>query len=328
MTYSSSYWVQRFKMGATEKRVYELSVFLNCPFDEQYAPFFQAAIFAISDCGFSPCCALEVTDASEVRIHKIYSLIAECRLGIHDLSRTQLDEHSQLPRFNMPLEFGIFLGAKFLVEDQTHFLFLFVFAEESYRYQKYLSDIAGQDVASHHNDLRVLIGKIRDWLAGFSAEPLPSGSVVWERYERFRKELNGFCKQVKHKPEELTYLDYLSHVKRFVPFKADILKTGLKMRWGNEVQDPFPHNIRDAIQAFKGGSNSFAILTKSELTYMQCIGGKSIGYSLEYQEGSTDDHYECIDELTEEDVIEALQAYRTSDASWKTRFHWKKQRVD
>lgn len=79
--------------------IYEQNVFLNCPFDNQYFPFFQAAVFSIVDCGFTVRCALEVSDASQVRIHKIYDLIAECKLGIHDLSRTRLDEQFKLPRF-------------------------------------------------------------------------------------------------------------------------------------------------------------------------------------------------------------------------------------
>ncbi len=51
-------------------------------------------------------------DASQVHIDKIYTTIADCRYGIHDISRTELDENSGVPRFNMPLEFGVFLGAK------------------------------------------------------------------------------------------------------------------------------------------------------------------------------------------------------------------------
>ncbi len=97
---------------------YVQNVFLNCPFDEQYSPFFQAAVFAITDCGFIARCALEASDASQVRIHKIYDLIAECKFGIHDLSRTQLDIHSQLPRFNMPLVRN-FLGSKVSRRGQT-----------------------------------------------------------------------------------------------------------------------------------------------------------------------------------------------------------------
>ena len=34
-------------------------VFINCPFDQNYKPLFEAIIFTIYDCGFRPICALE-----------------------------------------------------------------------------------------------------------------------------------------------------------------------------------------------------------------------------------------------------------------------------
>jgi hypothetical protein len=46
-----------------------------------------------------------------VRIGKIARIIRECQWGIHDISRTEPNP-SGLPRFNMPLERGIFLGAR------------------------------------------------------------------------------------------------------------------------------------------------------------------------------------------------------------------------
>lgn len=55
---------------------------------------------------------LEINDAGDQRIDKINNIIKECKIGIHDISRTELDDHSNLPRFNMPLELGLFLGAK------------------------------------------------------------------------------------------------------------------------------------------------------------------------------------------------------------------------
>ena len=91
---------------------YNDNVFVNCPFDLAYKSLFDAMVFAIHDCGFIARCALEEEDASQVRIDKIYNIIAHCRYGIHDISRTELDEIIGLPRFNMPLEFGVFLGAK------------------------------------------------------------------------------------------------------------------------------------------------------------------------------------------------------------------------
>ncbi len=88
------------------------AVFLNVPFDTAYRPLFEAMVFAVLDCGFQPRCALETTDAGQVRVQKIAAIIRECALGIHDISRTGLDKESRLPRFNVPFELGLFLGAK------------------------------------------------------------------------------------------------------------------------------------------------------------------------------------------------------------------------
>lgn len=39
---------------------YDLSVFINCPFDDGHRPLFHASIFAVCDCGYAPRCALKV----------------------------------------------------------------------------------------------------------------------------------------------------------------------------------------------------------------------------------------------------------------------------
>jgi hypothetical protein len=87
-------------------------VFINCPFDSEYKYFFWAIVFVVIRSGFRPRCALETDDSSVNRFEKICSIIKECRYGIHDISRTELDRRSKLPRFNMPLELGIFIAAK------------------------------------------------------------------------------------------------------------------------------------------------------------------------------------------------------------------------
>ena len=101
-------------MVSAKKNSYATNVFVNCPFDEAYKPLFHAIVFTIHECGFVVRCALERSDASELRVKKIYELIESSKYGIHDLSRVDLDKSTNLPRFNMPLELGIFLGAKFL----------------------------------------------------------------------------------------------------------------------------------------------------------------------------------------------------------------------
>src|SRR5262245_21173689 len=91
---------------------YHENVFINCAFDGPYKALFEAIVFAVFDCGFRARCSLEIEDSGQIRMEKILNIIAECKLGISDLSRTELDEAHKLPRFNMPLELGLFLGAK------------------------------------------------------------------------------------------------------------------------------------------------------------------------------------------------------------------------
>ena len=127
-------------------------VFINCPFDTEYAPIFRALIFAIMACGFRPRSARELDDGGQTRIDKIYSLIEVCRFGIHDLSRTELDDINQLPRFNMPLELGLFLGAKRYGNNEQKAKRVLILDVEQHRYQRFISDLAGMDIHGHAGD--------------------------------------------------------------------------------------------------------------------------------------------------------------------------------
>lgn len=188
---------------------YATSVFVNCPFDRQYKPLLEAILFAIADCGFRPSCSLEIEDGSQIRIEKIFKLIANCRFGIHDISRTDLDETSRLPRFNMPLELGVFLGAKRYGPGKQKDKIGLILDRERYRYQTFLSDIAGQDIREHGDDPRRAIAIVRDWLRSASHRAdIPSGSVIGQRYERFRSRLPTLCDDLELAEDELTFRDY------------------------------------------------------------------------------------------------------------------------
>ena len=98
--------------AAAASRVAQRDVFFNCPFDDAYRPMFWAIIFTIHECGFFARSALEQNDGAQWRLSKINPLIRDCTLGIHDISRTESDGQTGLPRFNLPLELGLFLGAR------------------------------------------------------------------------------------------------------------------------------------------------------------------------------------------------------------------------
>lgn len=54
---------------------FERSVFINCPFDEDYEPILQAILFCVVYLGLHPRIARERNDSAEVRIEKITGLI-------------------------------------------------------------------------------------------------------------------------------------------------------------------------------------------------------------------------------------------------------------
>lgn len=188
---------------------YDDSVFLNCPFDKDYSRIFNAIVFAITHCGFYVRCAYEISDSGENRLSQIMNIISECKYAIHDISRTEIDVETQLPRFNMPLELGIFLGASNFGRQHQKTKKCLILDTEPYRYQQFISDIAGQNIDYHNNNKRTAITCVRNWLAGASgSKRLQSGSHIYRDYVDFQRELPSICNQCKLDRRELTFLDY------------------------------------------------------------------------------------------------------------------------
>ncbi len=193
------------------------AVFLNVPFDAEYRPLFEALVFAVIDCAFVPRCALETADAGHVRVEKIARIIVECDFGVHDISRTELDAKSGLPRFNMPFELGLFLGAKRFGIGRQRRKSALVLDRERYRFQQYLSDIAGQDIATHNGHPALIVKAVRDWLRNAAARShLPSSTVIFKRYEQFRRDLPELCRKLRLDPLDLTFNDYTFVISRWL----------------------------------------------------------------------------------------------------------------
>jgi hypothetical protein len=190
---------------------YTNSVFLNVPFDRAYKRLFEAAIFAVYDCGFIARCAKEDEDSSTPRVQKIYKLIAESKYGIHDISRVSLDSRHRLPRFNMPLELGIWLGAKRYGSNRDRLKRALVLDRDDYRFQIFCSDIAGQDPKSHKNDTSMIIRRIRNWLRNspdYKNVAFPGSEKMIARYEQFQAQLPALCRLNGLNPSDLEFNDY------------------------------------------------------------------------------------------------------------------------
>ena len=159
-------------------------------------------------CGYHPRCALEVIDGGQTRISKIENLIEDCTLGIHDISRTELNAHG-LPRFNMPLELGLFLGAKRYGEGAQKRKRCLVMDTQPYRYQQFMSDIAGQDVEPHNGEVDEVVAKVRAFLNNSKrGNPLPSWNAIRDSYNAFLVALPQICLPLGVDPDEFEYQDF------------------------------------------------------------------------------------------------------------------------
>jgi hypothetical protein len=195
---------------------YDTSVFVNCPFDVEYKPLFRALVFTIERCDFSARCAQEVDDAGETRAEKLLRLIRDSRLGIHDISRTESNAEG-LPRFNMPYEFGMFIGFKHGGSAKQRRKAVLVLDRERYRYQRFLSDIAGQDIKSHGNDVVTLVSKVRAWLQSQTQRTLAGGEFILNRFHKFQTDLPALLAAMKKTEADLdNYRDFYNLVTEWV----------------------------------------------------------------------------------------------------------------
>ncbi|MDA2916001.1 hypothetical protein MYX64_04040 [Nitrospinae bacterium AH_259_B05_G02_I21] len=188
---------------------YTNNVFINCPFDDDYEPLFHSIVFAVHDAGFIARCALEVSDATKNILASIMRIISDCKYGIHDISLTELDKDNKLPRFNMPLELGIFFGCERFGVGKHRKKSCLVLDREPYRYQKFISDIAGREVRPHGNEQKQVIREVRNWLRTASRRTtIPGGEVIWKRFNQFERDLPDICEDLQLQVNELTFVDY------------------------------------------------------------------------------------------------------------------------
>lgn len=165
----------------THVPLFERSVFLNCPFDEEYAPILQAIAFCITDLGFVPRLAPENSDNAASRLERIVELIRGSKYGIHDLSRSRAGGLGEFARLNMPFELGIdHASSRFGGKELTQKAIL-VLEETRYDYQKALSDISGWDIEAHRGNHEKAVRIVRRWLIQqAAAEPVGAAKILFD----------------------------------------------------------------------------------------------------------------------------------------------------
>lgn len=176
----------------------------------------QAAVFAVYRCGFYPKSALEQDNGVANRLDKIVKMINECRYGIHDISRTQLNSRG-LPRFNMPFELGIFIGASRFGGTAQKRKSAVIFDKTPYRYQQFLSDINGFDPKAHNNTQVNILRQIRNWLSTESRRKnIPTAPILISEYRRFSRSLPGLLRTAGLHANTMTFGDLCVVIKNYL----------------------------------------------------------------------------------------------------------------
>lgn len=141
------------------------AVFINCPFDAEFEPTFDAILFSAVCCGFIPRSALESGSVAMPRMERIARAIFSSKYSIHDLSRCRGEGSEQLARFNMPLELGMAMARRFMTNRtaQQHDWLLLV--PEGHGYLKFVSDLAGFDPLRYDGRIESLVPNVMAWLA-------------------------------------------------------------------------------------------------------------------------------------------------------------------
>lgn len=182
------------------------NVFINCPFDAEYRPCFEALLFAVTFSEYRVRCALEDGDAANIRFDKLRRLIRESPRTIHDLSRTELGAND-LPRFNMPFELGLAMGAKIFGGASRRRNTALIMVREPYALPAYLSDLGGNDPAAHHGNAHNVLRIV--------------------------------CRYLHRTPDGRLLPGPQSYVAAFTKFKADLPGMAARLQWSHDEIDPY-----------------------------------------------------------------------------------------
>ena len=164
-------------------------------------------------------CALEDDDSGDIRLDKLVQLIRESPRSIHDLSRVEPDRN-ELPRFNMPFELGLALGAKRFGQRLGDRIKIMV--ADPYRLPAYLSDLGGNDPSAH----RTIPNRSFASSAAFCTAPLPAVSCLGPPklradFKKFKAQLPAIARQIHYQADESSGF---GNYRTFVWCVAEILR--------------------------------------------------------------------------------------------------------
>jgi hypothetical protein len=152
-----------------------------------------------------------------------------------DLSRTELSTHTNLPRFNMPLELGIFLGIKQSAPARSRKKTCLIFVKDS-RNLSFITDLNGMDVEGHGDDPEKTISSIRKWLCSDARLEGEPASTILRLFREFESEFPEILKRIGYETNEPQYGDILKIV-------GDWLKT-VRVSFGAKAESSTAVTVR------------------------------------------------------------------------------------
>jgi len=91
----------------------------------------------------------------------------------------------------------------------------------------------------------------------------------------------------------------------------------------DRVVSPTDKQIYATLSALDDKRDSWAILGRSEMTYLQVSGDKAVGFVMEYQEGDVTNHYRAVrEDFPLEEVVQAFSEYRAGTINWAAYGDW------
>jgi len=141
----------------------ELSVFVNCAFDDEFRSSLDAIIFTCVHAGFLPWMAGSTGTIAVPRVERILEGLMSCRYSVHDLTRYQGEGPENLSRFNMPLELGMAMAMRGAQPSPGRHDWM-VMVPRGHIFREYISDLAGFDPAAHDGSQRGVALAVLRWL--------------------------------------------------------------------------------------------------------------------------------------------------------------------
>lgn len=166
---------------------FERSVFINCPFDDEFAPILQAISFCVVYLGFFPRLAPENADNAAARLDRIAELVPESKYGIHDLSRCKAATAGDYARMNMPFELAVDYACRLYGGGRLAEKAILVLEHTQYDYRHTLSDISGWDIRAHEGDFEKAILHVRSWLIAKAAAAPVGATRIRGKYIDFQE---------------------------------------------------------------------------------------------------------------------------------------------